>query len=420
MPDYKKNKRKSSKSVRPFKPKIKDPAHDIVMDSVNNSNLHIIKGKKQRNKRKKAILAIIVVSVILLSVLLAVLIPTGIFDGFEVFFSTLGFSSYPSEISGSELLQLSEQERCFFTLSDTSLQSFSNTGKNISSFLHGYSAPLMSVSDNRCLLYDQGKNSLSLYNAKKFLFSLETEFQIFTADISDNGTFAVTTKSEEYTSMVTVYSKNGDKIYEWFNPDEILSSVKLSSNGKYFALSGIKAVNGEYKSTVYIISVGNSAPDISYDYDGYVYDIVGFDGKKFAVVTAEKTDVIDFSDHTVVSLSSDYFIQAVRCTNSRICIASAIDPDSAEYNFDVYDKTGTLKYKFKISSNVKDYKIYGNDIVILCDNKIYYVDKNGIITKQGDCDFGMKCILPVGKNYAVTASDNNLIKNELKKVEKVK
>ena len=88
----------------------------------------------------------------------------------------------------------------------------------------------------------------NLYDSLPLLKCGYTENDILTAKIARNGTFAIATQSDGYSSEVAVYNKKGKEIYRWFCADYIINDIQLDDTGRKLVLSAINAQKGSYVS----------------------------------------------------------------------------------------------------------------------------------------------------------------------------
>lgn len=416
MPKYLKNKRKRRHSA------FKNRAENIPMTSGKNSKvskpakerdfLRILHGKKKA-KQIKQIVAVVVISVIVLSaVLVSALSPTGISELISNYTATFSFQSQlPVTLNGSETYNVSFDGNRVFVLSDSDFSCYSKQGKYSFSDAHGFSSPVVVESQARCLVYDQNGKGVKIYNAKELLMSFNCEYNILGADIARNGYFAIASKAQSYTSMVTVYNKIGEVIYEWYCPEEIISYVAVSSNGKKIAVCTLDVSDGNYNSKLYVLGFDSPDPFFQKEYKNVlVYGINSYSSKNFAVIGENFCDIVSWKKHTVTTFTTSYSVDGVKSDGKYTVIESAREHNDGSATFTIYNNKQEQIGSFDFTGSVDDFVIYRKNIMILSRNKVYLIDSDGNIVKTGDCGFGVIRIVPTSSGGCLAISHNNITK----------
>lgn len=419
MPKYLKNKRRRRHNF--FKKYINN---DIKMHSeyqeskkekkTKNKKAYfkVLNGKKKSKTIRRIILLGTVFSVAISLLIISIFSPTGLSELYKNFSSTFSFKSYfPIELSGTETYAVEVDDNYFYLLSDTDFSVISNNGKITLKDNHGFSNPVMSKSETRCLLYDQNGNGVKIYNANENLINKNMDNTIYSGDISRNGTFAIAGKSDKFTSMVTVFDKNGDFLYEWFCPEENIFSVAVAPNGKSIAVATVKVLEGEFSSSIYILKFDSADPIFSKKYDGQlIIGINSFSKQNFAVVFENKCDIISWKNYSSLLFESDYDINFIKSNKKHTIIASSRENDDGNYKFSVYKGNKKLKTEFNFSGQVDDFNIKSNKIFILSGNSVYLINSDGNIAKKGDCGFGIIKIVPISSDSCLVIGHNSIAK----------
>ncbi len=420
MPKYLKNKRKRRHSA------FKNRSENIIMSSENSGNksskpqrekqsFTILHGKK-KSSRIKRIVALSLIGAIVLSVsLISIISPTGISELISNYTATFSFNSkLPVTLNGSETYNVSFKNNSVFVLSDSDFSCYSKQGKFSYSDAHGFSSPVAVESQARCLVYDQNGKGVKIYNAKQLLLNFDCEYNILGADISRNGYFAVATKSQNYTSMVTVYNKNGEVIYQWYCPEEIINAVAVSSNGKKIALCTLGVNNGNYNSKLYVLEFNSPDPVFQKEYsNALIYGIDSTSTKSFTVIGENFCDIISWKKHSVTTFTTPYSVDGVKSSNKYTVIESAREHNDGNATFTVYNNKREQISSFDFDGSVDDFVIYGKNIMVLSRNKVFLINSDGNIAKTGDTTFGIVRIVPTSSGGCLTISHNNISKISL-------
>ena len=225
------------------------------------ANLDDVIQARQRRKRRKQIIAGIV---IFAAVLMALVIHANrekIFSGLEQINSRQ--SNLSAETDGDFLLTVSGGvdyhaeflNNYLFILCDKYLYIYDSDGKLLDSRQHAYSNAVMQTSHGKALTYSFNGTHFRVDNQKKMLYENQTEQPILFAVLSENGYTAVVTESEAYACRLSVFDASGKSVYHR-DCVERLTDVSFTDNGCLFSTIG--AENGELVTIVQSVRFDDS------------------------------------------------------------------------------------------------------------------------------------------------------------------
>ena len=119
-------------------------------------------------------------------------------------------------------------------------------------------SPLISSGDTTFLVYNIGGNTVQMYNSLTCLFDQTYDNPISCAAVNNDGMFFVGTRSMEYRSVIDVYNKNFELIYQWFSPDKYLMCADLKDGGDSLVTAAIYANEDGSSSAVVSVYRTNS------------------------------------------------------------------------------------------------------------------------------------------------------------------
>ncbi len=421
MPEYKK------KNVKRHKRKIKNAISDDIVMQKSNSNaqsgddtkkqpsqhkkISVIRGNKikRRNRRLITLLACGLLALIVLIV--SLLTPTGITESVANFSASLKFGNdYPVKLSGGTLINAKPQGNHLFLVSTTNFECYNNNGKNIFSYQHGYQSPIMSVSDARTLLYDQSGKNYSIYNLNREIITGQTENEILCANITRNGSYALATLSDSYSSQVTVFNGKNENVFTWFCSDYTINSVVLAPNGKTLAVSAFSASDGAFVSKVYILKFDSATPIAEYDYKGLVLSLNLSGTTGFNCVLENSVDFISWRKQKCSTFSTEDNILLSTSYKANTLIVSGRFANKNENNITIFDAQGKQKHSFLFSGIVDAIQYKGTNIYILSENNVYHYSVSGELISKSACEFGTRFILPISQKEVATVTDSNIQK----------
>ena len=151
MPDYKRKHRsrfKSAPKVNKKRVKKKDYSSDIEMspNGKKQQKMRVVKGKKLEQKRRFK--GFFYVACILLVIFFAaqLIMPAGLFETVSNSVAVMGSGKYPLELDSGDTLNVISKGTYYYVLTDTKINAFSNSGKLIYSYAHGYENPVLKTS----------------------------------------------------------------------------------------------------------------------------------------------------------------------------------------------------------------------------------------------------------------------------------
>ncbi len=422
MSDYKR--KKVRKSFIHKKNRVKTD-NNIVMTSnkkrttgvVPENDIKVVRGKKYEHKKRTNILISIVAVIGLIWLVLSLILPVGLYENIVNLMSLIGHGKYPIDTSGSTVLNTYSNGSYYYVLTDTSITAYSNSGKNVLNEMHGFSNPIMSVSDTRVLVYDQGENTVCIYNLGGEIHSLETENEIITANISRNGSFAIATHSDSFTSVVSVYDKNFEKVFTWNSAKDIINNVLVNPSGNRLAVSTLNAESGQYISKVLILNFESPDPLHTLDMGNAVTLSLVNTGKGISVITADKYKFLDWSKFNTNEVTASGEINLIRNNKKGILLVFNRANDRGDNTVVLISNSGEKTKEFKINNIITDIQYKNGRVYYINDTTVNILDNSGNILRHGDCSYGTQKFAVIASNSVATITDTQIEKIVIEKGE---
>lgn len=178
--------------------------------------------------------------------------------------------------------------------------------------------------NGRALVYSNSSNEAVLQSKTEELGRITAESPIVAADISENGTTAVSCSSAEHQSVLSVYNSRFKKVFQWNCSKERIASVSLSPDGKRVAVAAIGADNAEIYTRIIVFNVKSADPIADVRYSGtFVMKVVYTAdnriiaaGDNRTVVLNKKGEALDeliYPEDSVLAICSDDSGNTVVC-----------------------------------------------------------------------------------------------------------
>ena len=147
--------------------------------------------------------------------------------------------SYPTDTSQSFALY----RQGLAVAGNTSVTIFTASGRQTVSQNVQYQNPVAVGTGKYLLVYELDGTSYSLYNSYTQIHSGKTEAPIRCATMSDCGMYAIVTESEEYASVVRLYSRSFEPINQ-YRYNGYVTDVAINAKGTYLSVLMSRMENG--------------------------------------------------------------------------------------------------------------------------------------------------------------------------------
>lgn len=430
MPEYKKKKVNRLKgAVKPKREKrhTAPKAEEIKMTPSKKSvkkntsyekapekELKVVKGKKLERKRKTRVLLSSAAVVLIVLAVLHLVLPVGIVENIGNLTALIGGGSYTIDLESNDTLNAVSRGMYYYVLTDTHINAYSNNAKQIYSYVHGFENPVLKTSKTRALIFDQGGNEADIYNLRTKKKTLKTDNDIITADISDSGTYAIVTRSDKYASVVSVYDKHNNRLYEWSSSSDTVNNVAVSPNGKKIAVSLFNASSGKFNSKINLLEYDSATPKYTENIDGtLVYALDSFHNGGFSAITDNGFGLYMWSNFKKTEYKSDYSPAFLRSGSGGTVVVFNRESDRTDNRIVLFSPKGQLKCEFDYKGIISDIEVSGGHIYCICDTSAYLLSDEGNVLREADCGFGVTYISPIGSNMLAAITDNGIQKIKL-------
>ncbi len=380
----------------------------------DSASLKVVKGKKGERFKNTVSVFLSIAILVLLIVFAYFYLPANIIESIKYTIYSIGGSEYPIEYSGSVIEDCVQPGSYYYVLTDTSVYSYSRKGKEIFSFSHGFSSPMLSVSSSRALVYDQGSNRFLIFNSSGLIYESTTEQNIINAAVGMNGAYAVVTESPDYASTVTVYTKNNQQLYMWNSVKDIINNVCISPFSKKVAVSTLNASGGEYVSKIFVLNFNSADPVFTADFEtNPVYALrATYDG--FAAAINDKYCWFDWDNYKRNDIvSSDKQLSFYKAFGNKTVALFNRENDKTDNSLKVISSNGRVLTDISFKGNVSDFCLYGSNVYILSDAKIFVFNKDAKLIKSATCSYGADKIAVCDSSTVVLISTEGLKTEEI-------
>lgn len=397
LPEKERQPHISGKELRKSRPPVKRyaprrPAK--YLDSEGNTTFAVVQGRKLLKMRQRWALLGLGVLLALLLLLAALSTPTGVVEYFQnTVAKTGGGSGFPLLVSEDGTDGLQVQNGTLLLVGQGGNECYNTSGKQIFVRRHGFSNPVVVQSESRLISFDRGGTGYSVENMDRVLYSGTMQGNIYNAAMGRSGVCAFALSSVEYSGELQVYNKKMENIFNWYSADATLTAVGVSDNGRRIAVGGVTTSGGDYRSTVYLFDIKQSAPFVGLTVEGgAVLSIEPVGGSSFLIVCDDRVLLIDRDGVQKAGVSATGTLHLVRITEDRIAIVDKLAGNSGDYCVSLLDKKGKSLGVFTVRMNVRDICIAGDSVVLLSDSKVWFYTFAGNAAGSVDCDYSVSSV----------------------------
>lgn len=123
-----------------------------------------------------------------------------------------------------------------FCVDKTAITIMSKRGQELHKDTVQLSEPIVRSAGNYVMAADKGGRRVYMYDGTKLLYDVDTEGDIISADVSENGDIIIVCSKEYYKGGVVVYNKNGDMVYSWSSGNDRIIDADISGQSRNIAI----------------------------------------------------------------------------------------------------------------------------------------------------------------------------------------
>ena len=282
---------------------------------------------------------------------------------------------------------------------------FTATGRQTVSESAVYANPV-AVGDGRYLLvYDHGGRHYALYNSYTQIHEGETAYPISGAAVAPNGTFAITSSSADYTSVVSLYDRNFSLLNR-YNKQGYVMDVAINPDGDTVALVTSVMQGGQFCTDLMICRVqateamanvriaDSLALSCIFTEDDIVQTLCS-GGAYTYTVNGQSVNSIDFAGDSVTSFDA---------SEDGLAIALKTIGTSERKQVLVLDKRGSTVYHGEAERQIDALSRHGDSVYLLTAYGVLRLDASGGDYDEMICNTEQKYLLAVSEDEFLLCS----------------
>ncbi|MBR2927245.1 MAG: hypothetical protein IKC31_06685 [Clostridia bacterium] len=311
------------------------------------------------------------------------------YQNFYHFFQDLNASVLSGEVFSEEALTYPTDRQQDFSLyrgglvvaGNRNLTVFSSSNKqSVSENLDNYQNPAVEGTGKYVLIYELGGTRYSLYNLHQQMHTGKTDFPITGAAVSESGSFALISASEQYTSVVSLYNDRFSLINR-YNKNGYVMDVDVNKKGTLISILTSEVEQGQYRTSLEIYRVGETEARTVVPLSRSVGLDCSFSTQ--STVIALCADGVFFIDEQGIQRASldfgDTPLAAYDVGEHGIAVALQASPLLPKDLLIFFDADGKLIYRIESGVRISQLEIYGDSVFALSSDSILRFSKKGEI-----------------------------------------
>lgn len=252
-------------------------------------------------------------------------------------------------------------------LSDTALVRLNSTAKIQLNHQHSYNRAMLSVAGDQMMVYSLGSRGYCIETVDRELVRAEAENNIITADLAENGRYALVTDAKGYPSQLTVYLSNHSEQYKYSFSNHYVTGIALNQDASRAAVTAVSAENGGIVSVVYLFDFTKETPSAVLSYPDVLLTGIEYTSDGTVVAVGDSMTSIIQGDN---GARVDYPYQNRQLSGYSVqggYTALALEPyDSMSANqIILLDKDGSVFASLDTTEKAEDISLKGDTVAVL-------------------------------------------------------
>ncbi len=278
--------------------------------------------------------------------------------------------------------------------SDSELKMFTSTGRVTFSEGSDFANPHVVCSSSSALIYDQGRRTYSVYNSFAKLYSEKTEYPIATADMAENGSYLVVTRSKLYDSVVRIYGQDFALAAEYRKNDTVVSA-SMSDNGRYAVTVSLSVHGGKSSAQLDILDCKKGKVTAQSIIDGITPYMCKFlSDDRIAVFASDSFFVINRKAETLLEYRYPSEVENIDVNENGFAMLFSKADAAGDKMLEIFDNNGKKTFVRSFDGNVRDVKLGDGHVYVMKSNEISRISTSlGTERSISSTPDGMKLML---------------------------
>lgn len=184
--------------------------------------------------------------------------------------------------------------------SSTGLQLMNSAGSTVAKSIFSMETPAVDACGSFALFFDVGGTALRAAAMDGSVTELDTNSAIISADVGENGYFAVCTEETGYKGLATVYNSSFAPVYRWYSGSGWLMKCAVSPDGG--AMAAVCAESGGTVLHVFRLDSETEKAALTLE-DKLFFDVIWLSSTRLCLISEDEIVFTDWSAKETRSFS---------------------------------------------------------------------------------------------------------------------
>lgn len=294
---------------------------------------------------------------------------------------------------------------------ESRLNLFTATGRQITSAVHGLFVPGAAASEKYVILYEKNGNNYAVYNLFNRVHEETLPHSVTGVCVSDNGSYAVITRTDEYNSAIFLYDRKFHRTFSVYRNGYVLCAA-MNADGDLAAAVLSTDAGGSFSTELFLSRPGEEEPIFSLTVPEVFPLSLGFTESglmlvsdrdtRFYSLTGEETGLYSYGDRTPSTFA---------VSENGVLLVFPEDAMGRTYTVEAAGTDGNVCYSRVLNLPLYDCVLDGTTARILTSDSVVSVNENGIsyTTHAGaGMDDRILCVSP-GRLYLCRSAGAELL-----------
>lgn len=276
----------------------------------------------------------------------------------------------------------------------------SGAGKQTLSETTDHAHPCVRAADRYFVIFGRGETDFAVYNAFGRMYREDTAYPIYDACMGDNGSFAILTRSQDYTSEVILYNGDMGKI-AGVHLNGYVTALCMNPTGDVTAILSMERTDAATETKLTILRTGDRVETEEVILEDTLVGSAGFlTDDRLAIVCRDRL-IVKGTDGRTVTETSFEGREPQQVAFGRGALALLIRDASGlgETTLTLYDRNGrqTASADMPEVRNVTEMIWNNGNVYVRTSYRVWQVNDKGQVTASLEVDGQILGMLDAGK-----------------------
>lgn len=254
-------------------------------------------------------------------------------------------------------------------------------GSTVHDAQHDFARPILKTSGDKALIYDLGSMSYAVYSADGEYATAESEYKLYLADITSDGSYAFVTEAKGYNSKLSAYSADNKIKYGYSFAEYYITSMALNADATGAVVCGVSTNNGAQESVIYVLDFTKEEPVAKHVVKDFIFDCDYISQSSVCAVGNEATYVCNQSKFSKLNtISYEGMLLTAYDINSdigNVVVSLSRSGDGRNCNIEYISTSGKIEKNIETEYAVTSIDTYKDRVTLADSTNVYLLKSDG-------------------------------------------